>query len=735
MIGAVTPRQPATLAPRLAQLPVPPWLRTRWRRWRLCGQWLPPMLLLAATPLPAAAAAGAAAAESARAAPAKVADACTTAPRVELAVQLDPATRQLRGEATWTLPAGRPLAVELDRRLRVEAVSADGRATTAVALPAADGTRQRLQFTPPSAGNRSAPVRWQLRWSGELAALDRTLDHRAVIGPLPAMASLTGSYLPAGAGWYPEADGALCWRLRVTMPAGQRAIVPARLLSEREEAGQQVSEFEALQPQEGITLMAGPYRVDEQMLKLDTRAIRLRTYFPEALARLAPEYLASTARFIERFDRQIGPYPFDGFSIVASPLPTGFGLPGATYVSEAILPLPFMRGQSLAHEILHNWWGNGVRVDWARGNWSEGLTTLLADHALRLEQSPEAARLMRWGWLRDFAALPSGADAPLAAFTARTHGAASAVGYGKSAMLFHMVRGEIGEDAFNLALRDLWTTRRGGVAAWADLQRLFEQRGGRPLAALFAPMLEQRGGLLRPPAAIRHDPARRSVELTWAEPLPFSISLPAMLSAGEREVPVRIALRRGERSARIDLSTLSGGRVEAPDTLQLDPGFDTWRALAPGESPALLRDAMLAPDAGFVLLGQNDETWRDAARTLASRMLENRAAREVPPAELNGTRALLVIGSHDEIEQLTRRTPALARPATLGRLPDAAAWATRAGNAAARVLISVEDTAALIDLQRRAPHYGAQSFIAFRNGKLTVQGIGAMESPKLPISR
>lgn len=78
-------------------------------------------------------------------------------------------------------------------------------------------------------------------------------------------------------------------------------------------------------------------------------------------------------------------------AVVASPLPTGFGMPTLTYLGADVLRLPFIRKTSLGHEILHNWWGNGVYVDYTRGNWSEGLTTLMADYAYKEDESAAAA--------------------------------------------------------------------------------------------------------------------------------------------------------------------------------------------------------------------------------------------------------------------------------------------------------------------------------------------------------
>jgi len=652
-------------------------------------------------------------------------------PALAMDIRLDPVTRMLQGEGTWTVPAGLALELSLDRRFRIESLIVDGRQRPVPpdSVPPGDpaaATRQRVSIAATPARSQT----WQFRWRGELAPLDAGIDHRGVIGALPPMASIRGSYLPAGSAWYPETTVPARFRIQVSVPAGQHAVVPGRLVNESVQGNMSRATFDTPLPTEGLTLMAGPYRIDERMLPLPgARQVRLRTYFTEALQPLAQDYLAAAAGFIERYDREIGAYAFDGFSIVSSPLPTGFGLPGATYVGESVLKLPFMRGQSLAHEVLHNWWGNGVRVDWRRGNWSEGLTTLMADHALRAAQSPEAARLMRWGWLRDFAAVPPGSDTSLQTFTSRTHGAASAVGYGKSAMLFHMVRTEIGEPAFDESLRDLWRSHAGRAASWKDLQAAFERRAGRSLDALFAPMVEGTGAPSLVPQTIRADPAGRALRVTFAEPAPWSFALPVMAWTGERALPGTLELRRGERIAihRVQGDTL-------PDALQIDPGFAAWRQLGPGESPPLLRDAMLAPDVRVLVASDGDDGWRQAAGELASRMLEAPRPPTARAADLDAAAPLLVIGRHEDIDRLVRRDPRLARPPALARMPDAALWAARSASGAPRVFVSVEDTASLIDLHRRAPHYGAQGHVGFRNGRAITSGVGAIETRKVPVS-
>ena len=143
--------------------------------------------------------------------------------------------------------------------------------------------------------------------------------------------------------------------------------------------------------------------------------------------------------------------------------------------------------------MLHNWWGNGVYPDYAQGNWSEGLTTFMADYAYKERESQEAAREMRRGWLRDFAALAPGQDAPLTAFTSRTHGATQIVGYNKAAMVFLMLRDLLGQD--DLRSRASYILERatlphrilGGFAA------AFETASGRDLGPFFDQWLTRAG--------------------------------------------------------------------------------------------------------------------------------------------------------------------------------------------------------------------------------------------------
>src|SRR5262249_30790533 len=266
-------------------------------------------------------------------------------------------------------------------------------------------------------------------------------------------------------------------------------LVPGRLLSERVDENTYRAQFEADHPAEGLELIAGPYAVEQRQ----SGAVALRTYFHPEIAELSSGYLDAAAGYVSRYSQAVGAYPYAGFSIASSPLPTGFGMPSLTYLGIDVLRLPFIRTTSLGHEVLHNWWGNGVYVDWQRGNWCEGLTTFMADYAYKEDAGEAAAREMRLAWLRDFAALPAERDRPLREFTARTPDASQIVGYDKAAFLFLMLRDELSPPVFQAAIQRFYTEHRFRRASWSELEQAFERTSQRDLRAFFAQWLDRRG--------------------------------------------------------------------------------------------------------------------------------------------------------------------------------------------------------------------------------------------------
>lgn len=415
-------------------------------------------------------------------------------PQLEMDITLDPSARRFSARAILSDDAGLK-GFRLGAPFEIIRLAFDGKVQE---------TRRWRHGT--LGGWHAAPAatrRIEVHYQAVLPAL-QTLDHRLALRQ-GAMAGVEGSFLPASAGWYPHPGVLFAYRVALQLPAGQKGLVPGNLTTEEESPAGYRAVFVFPHPAEGIDLMAGPYRVAERSLTLDARRIRIRTWFHPELAALAPGYLDDSARYLERYSRLIGAYPFEIFSIVSSPTPTGYGMPTLTYLGRDVLRLPFIRATSLGHEVLHNWWGNGVYPEWQSGNWSEGLTTFLADYAYKEDEGEEAAREMRLGWLRDYAALPPDEEFALKDFTARHHGIASIIGYNKAAMVFLMLRDEIGRAAFERGLRLLWEKKRFQSASWQDLARVFSEAAGRDLTAFFERWVNRPGSPAFTPEELARD--------------------------------------------------------------------------------------------------------------------------------------------------------------------------------------------------------------------------------------
>jgi len=638
--------------------------------------------------------------------------------RLELSVGLDPATRELRARGTVTVDRN-ATELALHARFAVESVAVDGRP-----LDAAGTLRDgRRVWRLPAAGRDR---RVTIAWRGTLAPLDGSIAHRDTLRDAQPVADPNGSFLPAASHWHPMvAHGFSSYRVELELPAGQKGLVPGTLAAESEAAGSYRARFDFPHPSDGIDLMAGPYRVEQRdVVTAGGKPVRLRTYFHPSIADLAGGYLDAVNGYIDLYEGWIGEYPFGEFSVVSSPTPTGFGMPTLTYLGVEVLRLPFIRGTSLGHEVLHNWWGNGVFADYARGNWSEGLTTFMADYAYKERESEDAARTMRLEWLRDLAALPPAEDRPLAEFTARYHGASQIVGYNKAAMLFLMLRDRIGREAFDAGVRRFWREHRFKVASWDDLRRAFEAEHGASLEPFFAQWLTRAGTpeprIAGAEAVARGSGYRLRVTIEQRAP-PYRLRLPLLVRTAGGDAARTVDIDGVRQTVTLDVD-------RPPLAVVLDPDARVVRRLAPDEAPPILRALMVDPATTLVVVSPVLEA---GVNSLAVRLLDHpprfASARVEPPAA-----PLLVVGLHGDVDAWLARTGLGARPPEAER-GDAQVWMARREAGGPVGVVSVRDADALTALARPLPHYGRSSWLVLDGGRVVARGTWPAKPQAFPV--
>lgn len=528
----------------------------------------------------------------------------------------------------------------------------------------------------------------------------------------PPFLTVEGGFLPLGSGWLPEVrDGAGRFDLTLDVPLPFKAVATGGLVEETERDGRYRARYVSGAPGAGASAFVGRYAVSERALA----AGRLRTWFHADDAGLAERYLDNAAAYLRLYDKQVGPYPYTDFHIVAGPLPVGLGFPGLTYVSHRILRLPFMQTTSLAHEILHSWWGNAVEVAYEEGNWAEGLTTYMADHGLVAAESPVRARDMRLAWLRDYNALPPERDATLRAFTMKSHDAGQVVGYNKAAFVFHMLRRRLGEPAFAAALRDVYARHRHGRAGWDDLQASFERALGQDLDTFFVQWLTRTG------APRLHLAAAEPVEQDGRHGL--ALTLRQDEPAYALQVPIEIETETGRERHKIRLDTAERALILPVATrarvVAVDPDYDVFRRLAPGEAPPIVRDVTLS-GAARVLLPPPDHPAHAPARLLAARLLD---AGGTATADAGGTAApLLVVVAGEAAARLAWAGLPPTPPEVAGR-GTARVWTARQENGQPLLVVEGDDPAAIEALLRPLPHYRRDSHLVFEGDRMVERGL------------
>ena len=520
-----------------------------------------------------------------------------------------------------------------------------------------------------------------------------------------------GSVLPARSGWLPRgAAERITYEVRVSVPSPQSGFVTGARQSASRQGGRHRAVFSADYPSRGPTVFAG--RFAEATRTLD--GVTLRTLFPPDRAELAQTYLERTAEYLRHSARTIGAYPYPAFTVVAAPFPVGLGFEGATYVSERILDLPYMKARSLAHEILHSWWGNAVGVAYDRGNWAEGLTTYLADHRLAAARSAKAAREMRREWLRDFAALPDSRRKPLTAFTSKLHDAAQVTGYNKAALVFHMLRQRLGETAFRDGLSRFFEEHKFETAGWDDLRQAFEAARGRELASVFEQWLTRNDA---PTLTLERAERRRLGDDRWQLDLAVGQTAPAY----DLRVPVEIETAIGRERVILSLDgRRANRRVELraePKAVQVDPDYDLFRSLPDSQVPLVMRALTLNPDTRLVAVGIDTAT----AERFAGRLLDTDVTTLSPRRAREAAAPLLVVGASDEVARLMRETGFGAPPEQVADRGDLRAWTGRADN---RIALAVAaDSAAQLPRSARAlPYYLRASWLVMQNGELRDRG-------------
>jgi hypothetical protein len=637
----------------------------------------------------------------------------------DLVVTLDPENQQLKGLDTLKLRGWGEgdLIIRLALHARIISVSLENQS-----IPF-NFKQGRLQISSP---HRMGDGELELTLSYEALFRDPVpVDPIQAEDPsygITGIIALQGTFLLSEAGWYPHIPGgSSTFRVRVVAPAGHEAVTAGRRVLRKTEGDITTSIWEVKHETGGIGLSAGPYVVRESRVG----EIPTYTYFFPEEDPLSATYLKAAGDYLRFYVDLFGPYPFEKFAVVENFFPTGYGFPSYTLLGKTVIRLPFIVKTSLGHEVAHAWWGNGVLVDYEKGNWSEGLTSYVADYLFQERSSPEEGQAYRLKVLRDYAALvPREEDFPLKDFVRRVNPATRAVGYGKSAMVFHMARGLTGDDAFWKSLRGVFYEKLFQKASWDDFATAMTRASGHDLSAFFQQWVSRPGA-----PTLRLDAVRAQLnDEEW------------IVSARVRQEPpyydLLVPVRLETQTHHTDQNVfLSGQAVPVtfhtkvpPMRLVVDPEADLFRRLDSSEVPPVVNSLKGSTSLLVVASGNLPaETVRASEIILAALGHENAPViveGEATEKRLHGHDILyLGLPAGDVLPSLPAGFSLSASHfSAKGRTyenPDDALFLVFARQQdpgrVAGLFLPLSDKAALM-AARKISHYGKYSFLVFRDG-------------------
>jgi aminopeptidase N len=562
-------------------------------------------------------------------------------------------------------------------------------------------------------------IRHELQQGGE--------EYARQFSETPGTITKQGVFLAGSSFWYPHMTGALLsFELSLRLPQGWYGMSQGERLVRETGTDHVLERWRCDLPQQEIYLVAGEFTEYTQSANGVQAQVLLRQSDPA----LAQQYLDATADYVRLYSELIGPYPYKKFALVENFWETGYGMPSFTLLGPKVIRFPFILHSSYPHEILHNWWGNGVYVDYASGNWSEGLTSYLADHLFK-EQRGEGVEYRRSTLQKYTDYVRQQQDFPLTAFRSRHSAVTEAVGYGKTLMLFHMLRRELGDQRFIKGLQTLYRQNLFRVAGFAEVEHAFSEVAPQLPGDFFAQWVQHSGApqlrVSQARARPQHDGFVLSAVIEQVQDeAPYVLQVPLAIRLEGRQQAWQTVVRLDSRRMQFELELPA-----RPLQLDVDPEFDVFRRLHRNETPPAVSQALGAGQLLIVLPAAAPAELGSAYAALARAWQASQPGRievlaDSDLEQLPGDRSVWLFGWDNRFRPLLGQALAdydfadrgttlqvagtrLSRDehaiVVLGRRPEdpgqALGW------------LAAGQAAALPGLGRKLPHYGKYSYLAF----------------------
>lgn len=503
-------------------------------------------------------------------------------------------------------------------------------------------------------------------------------------------------------GWYPKIMELSYYKLEADVPKDFLAISEAEEVEIVDLPTGKKYLFDFLHPLTGINFIAGKYiEIKEIYNGIDIYGY----FFPEDIS-LAKTYIEFTKKYINMYENLLTPYPYKRFSIVENFLSTGYSMPTFTLLGQDVIRLPFIVETSLGHEVLHQWFGNLVYVNHEGGNWSEGLTVYLSDHLYKEQENK--------GWeyrkklITDYESyVTPEKEFPLKDFKGRFDFSSRAIGYGKGAMVFHMLKKNLGDDLFYSGLKKFIEKNKFREASWLDIKNIFKEVSNKDLDWFFSQWIDRKGI-----PSIEIKDAR--VNLKEGNPVvsfevvqksdPYNLSLTLDIKSDKEEISRVVEIKNIVKKFEIPVRG-------NPLNMIFDQNYDIMRRLSEKEYPPVI-SRLLGDETRLIVIPEKDaEKYTALIDILKEQGFGIKNEKEITDNDIKNS-SLLVLGSEGSIlRRLFGRALETEKRFTLEMKKNPL-------NTSKVIAIIQSDTKEEVEsVARKIIHYGNYSLLKFEGGR------------------
>ena len=562
----------------------------------------------------------------------------------------------------------------------------------------------------------------------------------------PGIIDEKGAYLGGSTYWVPWFnENWISFELTTTMPKGWSVVSQGKRTFNELKNNEQTSTWNSPDPMEEIYLIAAKFNEYSK----SAGAVDVMAFLRTPDETLANKYLETTAQYLEMYRKLIGTYPFTKFALVENFWETGYGMPSFTLLGEQIIRFPFILHSSYPHELLHNYWGNSVYIDFKKGNWCEGLTAYMADHLIA-EQRGQADEYRRTTLQKYTDYVNPSNDFPLNKFISRTNPSSEAVGYGKSSMFWNMLRESVGDELFVKGFQKFYRDNKFNAASFDDIRASFESVSGKDLKSFFSEWVDKKGAPELSVSNVKCVKKKNEYLLQFTlkqlqKEDAFALDVPVAISFAKNVVVEKVAMTGKEQNCAFTLK-------ENPRLVQVDPQFNLFRKLNYNEIPPSLSKIFGAEDLLILLPLRAAKEKLESYRALAKIWSEDKTKKievslDSKYDKLPVNKNIWIFGADNKFTGVIKNSlkdynSEIKNDAvTLGKTSFPVAnnsfiVSVRHPNNPDNVLVylSTENKEAVPGLARKLPHYGKYSYLVFEGDEPANIGKGEWSSVNSPLT-